>query len=111
MKSQNFEFLRPQYDVLADLGGFAEAYVHSDPPSALAKLRLQLELITRSLIVDGEKQWSRNRLGMGRGGQQSRECQQGQLARLEHKTIPEVMKSRTILGSVASEGRGELCDL
>jgi type I restriction enzyme R subunit len=45
MKSQNFEFLRPRHHVLADLGGYAEAYAHSDPQAALTKLRLQLEFV------------------------------------------------------------------
>jgi hypothetical protein len=31
MKSKNFEFLRPSFPELADLGGFAERYVFSDP--------------------------------------------------------------------------------
>ena len=52
MKSQNFEFLRAQHEVLADLGGYAEAYAHSDPQGALSKLRLQLEFIIAA-IYDG----------------------------------------------------------
>jgi len=40
MKSQNFEFLRPCHPELADLGAFAERYMHSDPSSALVKMRL-----------------------------------------------------------------------
>ena len=48
MKSLNFEFLRDAKDDhhhdrahdLAALGGFAEAYAHNDPQSALVKLRL-----------------------------------------------------------------------
>lgn len=39
MKSINFEFLRPKWPELAGLGGFAEAYAHGDPASALSKLR------------------------------------------------------------------------
>ncbi len=39
MKSTNFEFLRPHYPELADLGGFAELYAHTDPSSSLIKLR------------------------------------------------------------------------
>lgn len=39
MKSQNFDFLRTHNRELADLGGFAEQYAHSDPASALVKLR------------------------------------------------------------------------
>ncbi|PNU18527.1 restriction endonuclease subunit R [Geothermobacter hydrogeniphilus] len=43
MTSQNFEFLREGYSELADLGGFAETYLHSDPASAVAKMRLFAE--------------------------------------------------------------------
>ena len=40
MTSKNFEFLRETNRELADLGGFAEQYVYTDPASALLKLRL-----------------------------------------------------------------------
>jgi type I restriction enzyme, R subunit len=40
MRSLNFEFLRNDWPVLADLGGLAEQYAHPDPESALVKLRL-----------------------------------------------------------------------
>ncbi len=40
VKSINFEFLRKRRSYLADLGGFAEQYLHPDPASALVKLRL-----------------------------------------------------------------------
>lgn len=43
MKSINFEFLRPKWPELAGLGGFAEAYTHSDPIGAIAKLRAYCE--------------------------------------------------------------------
>lgn len=46
MQSRNFEFLRPEHGPLADLGGFAEHYVHSDPGSALVKLRTLGEQLT-----------------------------------------------------------------
>lgn len=39
LKSTNFELIRTKWEVLASLGGFAELYVHSDPSSALVKLR------------------------------------------------------------------------
>ncbi|MBF0340452.1 MAG: DEAD/DEAH box helicase family protein [Magnetococcales bacterium] len=39
MQSLNFEFLRPFWPQLAELGGFAESYAHPDPGSALVKLR------------------------------------------------------------------------
>lgn len=45
MKSANFEFLRPNWKELALLGGFAEQYVHADPPSAAVKLRSFAEQI------------------------------------------------------------------
>ncbi len=45
MKSVNFEFLRPKWPELAGLGGFAEAYVHSDPVGAILKLRLFCEQV------------------------------------------------------------------
>lgn len=43
MISQNFEFLREVAPELADLGGFAEKYLHEDPATAVAKLRLLAE--------------------------------------------------------------------
>jgi type I restriction enzyme, R subunit len=46
MESRNFEFLRGANPELADLGGFAERYTHSDPASALVKLRLFGEQLT-----------------------------------------------------------------
>ncbi len=39
MKSVNFEFLRPTWPELASLGGFAEAYAHTDPIGSISKLR------------------------------------------------------------------------
>ena len=53
MKSLNFDILRPSQPVLADLGGFAEAYAHTDPVSALAKLRLFGENLTKDIYHDG----------------------------------------------------------
>jgi type I restriction enzyme R subunit len=49
MKSSNFEFLRPAFPELADLGGFAERYVFSDPASALVKLRLFAESMVSAI--------------------------------------------------------------
>ena len=43
MKSINFEFLRPKWPELAGLGGFAEAYTHSDAVGAISKLRMFCE--------------------------------------------------------------------
>ncbi len=45
MKSTNFEFLRPKWDELADLGAMAEQYTHPDPQSAAAKLRTFAEQV------------------------------------------------------------------
>ena len=52
MKSRNFEFLRPNYSELAELGGFSEAYAHADPVSALMKLRLFAENLTKDIYRD-----------------------------------------------------------
>ena len=52
MKSQNFEILRSSQPQLADIGGFAEAYVHTDPASALVKLRLLGENLTKDIYHD-----------------------------------------------------------
>jgi type I restriction enzyme, R subunit len=52
MKSQNFEMLRQNWPELAALGGFAEAYAHADPASALVKLRLFGENLTKDIYKD-----------------------------------------------------------
>ncbi len=52
MKSENFEILRRKWPELAELGGFAEAYAHADPASALVKLRLYAENVTKDLYRD-----------------------------------------------------------
>ena len=49
MKSQNFEFLRPENDTLANLGGLAEAVLFIDPGSALTRLRAFAEELTKAL--------------------------------------------------------------
>lgn len=49
LQSLNFEILRKERPILADLGGFAEQYAHSDPSSALVKLRSFGEQITKSI--------------------------------------------------------------
>ncbi len=49
MKSENFEILRNEWPALAELGGFAEAYAHTDPASALVKLRLFSEVLTKHI--------------------------------------------------------------
>lgn len=52
MKSVNFEFLRLENDVLATLGGLAEAVLHIDPGSALTRLRGFAEEITKSIYKE-----------------------------------------------------------
>jgi type I restriction enzyme, R subunit len=52
MKSANFEILRDGWPELAELGGFAEAYAHVDPASALVKLRLFAENLTKDIYRD-----------------------------------------------------------
>jgi type I restriction enzyme R subunit len=52
MKSLNFEILRSRWPELADLGGFAEGYAHADPASALIKLRLFAENLTKDIYRD-----------------------------------------------------------
>lgn len=52
MKSRNFEILRKNWPELASLGGFAEAYAHDDPASALVKLRLFAENLTKDIYRD-----------------------------------------------------------
>ncbi|MFL9925051.1 DEAD/DEAH box helicase family protein [Herbaspirillum lusitanum] len=65
IKSLNFEPLRAVYPELANMGGYAEHYAHTDPESALVKLRnfserlvdrlyfkLKLERVPQSNFVD-----------------------------------------------------------
>ena len=52
MKSENFELLHDGWPELAALGGFAEAYAHADPASALVKLRLFAENLTKDIYRD-----------------------------------------------------------
>ena len=49
MKSINFEILRDGWPELAGLGAFAESYAHADPASALVKLRLFAENLTKDI--------------------------------------------------------------
>lgn len=52
MRSANFELLRYRWPELAELGGFAEAYAYADPSSALVKLRLFAENLTKDIYRD-----------------------------------------------------------
>ena len=45
MKTLNFEILRDHAPDLAETGGFAERYVHTDPASSVVKLRIIAEQI------------------------------------------------------------------
>jgi len=51
MKTINFEFLKPKWEALANIAGFAEQYVHADPSSALVKLRLFCEQIIEHIYA------------------------------------------------------------
>lgn len=48
-QSSNFDFLEKYDDRVAHLARQAELYVHSDPDSALFKLRLMVEIMARTL--------------------------------------------------------------
>ena len=50
MKSTNFEFLREKFPNLANLAGFAEAYIYTDPASCLVKLRTYTEQMVQSIF-------------------------------------------------------------
>lgn len=52
MKSTNFEFLRPSWPELADAAALAESYAHTDPESALVKLRSFAENLTKDIYRD-----------------------------------------------------------
>ncbi|MGB0784408.1 MAG: DEAD/DEAH box helicase family protein, partial [Marinomonas sp.] len=52
MKSQNFEFLRPENEVLANLAGLAEAVLFIDPGSALTRLRAFAEELTKAIYKE-----------------------------------------------------------
>lgn len=49
MTSVNFEFLRPENEPLANLGGLAEAVLYIDPGSALTRLRSFAEEVTKAI--------------------------------------------------------------
>ena len=51
LKSLNFEPLRSVYPELANMGGYAEHYAHSDPESALVKLRNFAERMVDRLYI------------------------------------------------------------
>jgi len=49
IESVNFEFLRSRHPEMADLGGFAEQYVWTDPMGSLTKMRLFAEQMVKSI--------------------------------------------------------------
>ena len=49
MQSLNFEYLRQPWPQLAELGGFAEAHVYSDPASSVSKMRTFIEKLVGGL--------------------------------------------------------------
>jgi type I restriction enzyme R subunit len=51
MTTINFEFLRPRWDALANIAGFAEQYVHVDPASSMVKLRQFCEQIVEHVYA------------------------------------------------------------
>ena len=52
MQSKNFEFLRPTWPELANLGGFAEVYLHTDPSGSLVKLRILGENVVKNVYSE-----------------------------------------------------------
>ena len=52
MQSKNFEFLRPTWPELANLGGFAEVYLHTDPSGSLVKLRILGENLVKNVYSE-----------------------------------------------------------
>jgi len=52
MQTSNFEFLRPENEVLANLGSLAESVLYIDPGSALTRLRAFAEEATKSIYKE-----------------------------------------------------------
>ena len=74
MQSLNFEFLRPRWEELAELGALAEMHSHVDPSSAAVKLRSFAEQIVLFIYhhhgLPNERQWNLNDLLTGASFQQ-----------------------------------------
>jgi type I restriction enzyme R subunit len=51
-QTQNFAFLQERWPDLAQLAGYAEAYVYTDPPSSLVKLRIFAEKMVDILYYE-----------------------------------------------------------
>lgn len=52
MNSENFDILNENWPELSQLGAFAEGYAYADPASALVKLRLFAENLTKDIYRD-----------------------------------------------------------
>jgi type I restriction enzyme R subunit len=74
MRSQNFEFLRPRWEELTELGALAEMHSHVDPSSAMVKLRAFAEQVVLFIYhhhgIPAERQCNLNDLLSGAGFQQ-----------------------------------------
>jgi type I restriction enzyme, R subunit len=74
MQSQNFEFLRPRWEELTELGALAEMHSHVDPSSAAVKLRAFAEQVVLFIYhqhgIPAECQCNLNDLLTGAGFQQ-----------------------------------------
>jgi type I restriction enzyme R subunit len=74
MQSQNFEFLRPSWEELTELGALAELHAHVDPPSTTVKLRAFAEQVVLFIYhqhgIPTERQFNLNDLLTGANFQQ-----------------------------------------
>ncbi len=52
MKSRNFEYIREDFEVLADYGALAELYAYPDSSGCLVKLRTMIEEIVKAMYLD-----------------------------------------------------------
>ena len=57
IRSENFRFLEAKHPELAILAAFAEQYVHSDPPSAIVKLRTFAEKLLQVIFNHLAEPW------------------------------------------------------
>jgi type I restriction enzyme R subunit len=66
MESQNFEYIRAEFEELADYGALAELYAYPDPASCLVKLRTIVEEVVKAMYLDDglsrPYQWGLNEL-------------------------------------------------
>ena len=52
MESRNFEYIRAEFEALADYGALAELYAYPDPSGCLVKLRTMLEEVVKAMYLD-----------------------------------------------------------